>query len=39
MVMNSIGPHIKGAHSPDEKVQVSSVQKFWGFLLETLERV
>jgi dipeptidase D len=39
MEMISFGPNIRGAHSPDEKVQVSSVQKFWGYLLETLSRV
>ncbi|MHA6249975.1 aminoacyl-histidine dipeptidase [Pontibacter sp. CAU 1760] len=37
MEMISFGPNIRGAHSPDEKVQISSVQKFWGFLLETLQ--
>lgn len=37
--MISFGPNIKGAHSPDERVQISSVQKFWGFLLETLKRI
>lgn len=37
--MISFGPNIIGAHSPDEKVQVSSVQKFWEFLLETLTRI
>lgn len=37
--MVSFGPNIRGAHSPDEKVQISSVQKFWGFLLETLKRI
>ncbi|MBK6836971.1 MAG: aminoacyl-histidine dipeptidase [Bacteroidetes bacterium] len=37
--MISFGPNILGAHSPDEKVQISSVQKFWGFLLETLNRI
>ena len=36
--MISFGPNIRGAHSPDEKVQVSSVQKFWKFLLNTIER-
>ena len=36
--MISFGPNIRGAHSPDEKVQISSVQKYWGFLLETLKR-
>jgi dipeptidase D len=39
MEMISFGPNIRGAHSPDEKVQISSVQKFWGFLLETLHRI
>ncbi len=37
--MISFGPNIYGAHSPDEKVQISSVQKYWGFLLETLKRI
>ncbi len=36
--MISFGPNIVGPHSPDEKVQISSVQKFWSFLLETLKR-
>lgn len=39
MEMISFGPNIRGAHSPDEKVQISSVQKFWRYLLATLERV
>jgi len=39
MEMISFGPNILGAHSPDEKVQISSVQKFYGFLLETLKRI
>jgi dipeptidase D len=39
MEMISFGPNIRGAHSPDEKVQISSVQKFWGYLLETLSRI
>ena len=34
--MISFGPNIRAAHSPDEKVQISSVQKFWGFYLKTL---
>lgn len=37
--MISFGPNIHGAHSPDERVQVSSVQKFWRFLTETLARL
>lgn len=39
MQMISFGPNIRGAHSPDEKVQISSVQKYWPFLLETLMRI
>ena len=37
--MISFGPNIRGAHSPDEKAQISSVQKFWEFLLETLKQI
>ncbi len=39
MQMISFGPNIYGAHSPDERAQISSVQKFWAFLLETLKRI
>jgi dipeptidase D len=39
MEMISFGPNIVGAHSPDERVQISSVQKFWGLLLKTLAAV
>lgn len=35
--MISFGPNIKNPHSPDERVQISSVQKFWKLLLDTLE--
>ena len=39
MDMISFGPTIQGAHSPDERIQISSVDKFWKFLLEILKRV
>jgi len=39
MQMISYGPTIRGAHSPDERVSISSVQKFWKYTLETLERI
>ena len=39
MEMISFGPCIRGAHSPDERTQISSVQKYWKFLLETLKRI
>jgi len=37
--MISFGPTIRGAHSPDERVSISSVQKFWKFLQEILENI
>jgi dipeptidase D len=37
--MVSFGPTIKGAHSPDERVSITSVQKFWKFLLEILRDI
>ncbi|MBZ0199600.1 MAG: aminoacyl-histidine dipeptidase [Ignavibacteriaceae bacterium] len=39
MDMISFGPTIEGAHSPDEKVQISTVQKFWDLLLLTLKNI
>ncbi|MEQ8908041.1 MAG: aminoacyl-histidine dipeptidase [Vicingaceae bacterium] len=39
MDMVSFGPNIRGPHSPDEKVQISSVQKFWDFLLDTIKQI
>lgn len=39
MDMISFGPTIQHAHSPDERVQISSVQKFWKYLLAALERI
>lgn len=37
--MISFGPNIRAAHSPDECVQISSVQKFWNYLLHTLQLI
>jgi dipeptidase D len=39
MQMISFGPTIHGAHSPDEKVSISSVQKFWKYLLTILSDI
>ena len=39
MDMVSFGPNIRGAHSPDECVQISSVQKFWDYLMDALQRI
>ena len=35
--MISFGPTILGAHSPIERASISSVQKFWKYLLEILK--
>ena len=35
--MISFGPTIKNPHSPDEKVNIASVQKFWSLLVEVLK--
>jgi dipeptidase D len=37
--MISFGPTIKNPHSPDEKVNIQSVQKFWTFLTKVLENI
>lgn len=37
--MISFGPTILHPHSPDEKVNILSVQRFWEFLTTTLENV
>ncbi|MEI6021604.1 MAG: aminoacyl-histidine dipeptidase [Bacteroidota bacterium] len=39
MDMVSFGPTIKGAHSPDERVNIQSVQKYWHFVLEILKHI
>ncbi len=37
--MISFGPTIRHAHSPDEMVNIQSVEKFWKYLLATLEQI
>lgn len=39
MEMISFGPTIRGAHSPDERAQISSTQKYWKFVLEVLKNI
>lgn len=39
MDMISFGPTIKHPHSPDEKVNIATVEKFYHFLLATLKRL
>ena len=37
--MISFGPTLRGVHSPSERLQISTVQKFWDLLLELLKNV
>lgn len=37
--MISFGPNISGAHSPDERVEIASVEKFWKILIALLEKL
>jgi len=37
--MISFGPTIRSPHSPDEKVHIASVDKFWIYLTETLKNI
>lgn len=37
--MISYGPTIKGAHSPDERLQINTVQRFWDLTLEVLKNL
>ena len=39
MDMISFGPTIEGAHSPNERVRITSVGNCWNFLLELLKRI
>lgn len=39
MEMISFGPTIRHPHSPDEKVNIASVAKFWKYFKEALKRV
>lgn len=39
MDMISYGPTLRGVHSPDEKIEIATVQRFWDFTVELLKRV
>jgi dipeptidase D len=39
MDMISFGPTIRYPHSPDEKVNIATVEKFWDFLIKTLANI
>jgi dipeptidase D len=39
MQMVSFGPQIENPHSPNERVQISSVEPFWQYLCAVLEEI
>ncbi len=39
MDMVSFGPTLEGVHSPDEKIHIDTVEKYWNFLLGILRNV
>ena len=39
MEMISIGPTTEGAHSPDERLKIKSVEKVWNLLINLLKKI
>jgi dipeptidase D len=39
MDMISYGPDLKGVHSPDERINIKSVERFWELTLEILKNI
>jgi dipeptidase D len=39
MDMISMGPTLEGVHSPDEKIYIDTVEKYWKYLLAILDNV
>jgi dipeptidase D len=39
MEMISVGPTIRGAHSPDERCKIDTVENFWKFLTTSLAQI
>lgn len=39
MDMISYGPELQGVHSPDERIHIQSVEKFWNWTLEILKSI
>lgn len=37
--MISFGPTIKGAHTPEEKIEIKTVQMFWDLLIDVITRI
>ncbi len=39
MDMISIGPTVRGAHSPDERIDIKSAVMFWDYLIDILKKI
>lgn len=39
MDMISYGPELKGVHSPDERIHIKSVEKFWDWTIDILQNI
>ena len=39
MDMVSFGPTLEGVHSPDERIHIDTVEKYWNFLLAILRTI
>lgn len=37
--MISFGPSIRGAHTPEERIEISSVDRYWGLLTEVIRNI
>jgi dipeptidase D len=37
--MISFGPTIRGAHTPEEKIEIASTQLFWTLLTDVIRRM
>ena len=37
--MISFGPTIRGAHTPEEKIEIRTAQMFWDLLLEVISNI
>jgi len=37
--MISFGPTIKGAHTPEERINIETTVKFWDLLIEVLKNI
>jgi dipeptidase D len=37
--MISIGPTIRGAHTPEEKIKIDTVEMFWDLLIDVLRHI